>query len=73
MQPIEIVLRMRSIDFLDREYKERSNLIGYHDLRMARGTPCHCEQCNRLRDENSKISDRIREVRYKDSQRGNGH
>ena len=71
MEPIEVVIRMRSLDFLDREYKERANRVGYHDL--AKGTPCHCDECNRLRDENSKISDRIREVRHKDKEGGNGH
>lgn len=71
MKPIDVVIRMRSLDNLDREYKERANKVGYHDL--AKGTTCHCDECNRLREENSQITARIREVRVKEKEGGNGH
>jgi hypothetical protein len=77
MKPIEVVLRMRSLDSLEEERIDRDNELTLHIIAKQAsghgGEVCHCDRCNLLRDEISKITARVREVRYKESQRGNGH
>lgn len=62
MRPIFQVLKERHIPTLEAECQIRRSEVQRHDFQM-RGLPCHCDNCNRMRDEVSKITARIRRVR----------
>lgn len=68
MNNIEWVVKQRTLTLLERERTEREDYVFKHNT-MYRKT-CHCINCDKYRDEISKITARIRQVRATDKDNG---
>lgn len=68
MRLINQVLKQRNLTMLESERQMREAEVNRHGI--IGGPPCHCGNCNRMRDEVSKITARIRRVRAGEKDNG---
>jgi hypothetical protein len=61
MRGIGELMSEKSVRALEDERDEREQATGGHDF--VTGKPCHCERCNRLREETSVLAAMIRQRR----------